>query len=279
MEEVKYKRHGYRLIGSVSNFEKSCLELGETSRRMYNGDTYSIYRYGDQIKLVLYRYEHNRKSGRGKRKNDESITTPEERFQSSLSRARARIYELAACNEFEYFCTFTLDGEKVDRHDLAAFRKSFAHFIRNENARRLGDNKIRYLVIPEQHKDGAWHMHGLLSGLSGQLVKNKHGYLDWPRYAERFGFFNCSEIRDRQATAGYMVKYVTKDIAATTRAAGEHLYFASQGLKGKEVIAKNNRGGLPDDLAFDYEGDYVKTAIIDEEMLAKILLKHYEFTI
>lgn len=278
MEEVKYKRHGYRLIGSVSNFEKSCLELGETTQRRYNGDTYSIYRYGDQIKLVLYRYEHNRKSGGGKRKDEESITTPEERFQSSLSRARARIYELAACNEFEFFCTFTLDGEKVDRYDLAAFRKSFAHFIRNENARRLGDNKIRYLVIPEQHKDGAWHMHGLLAGLSGQLEKNKHGYLDWPRYAERFGFFNCSPIKDRQATAGYMVKYVTKDIAATTRAAGEHLYFASQGLKGKEVIAKNNRGGLPEDLIFDYEGDYVKTAIIDEEMLAKILLKHYEFT-
>lgn len=278
MEEVKYKRHGHSLIGKVSNFEKYALELGETSRRMYNGDTYSIYRYGEQIKLVYFCYEHNRKSGRRKRKDEESLTTPEERFQSSLSRAKARIYELAACNEFDFFCTFTLDGEKVDRYDLAAFRKSFAHFIRNENARRLGDNKIRYLVIPEQHKDGAWHMHGLLSGLSGQLVKNKHGYLDWPRYAERYGFFNCSEIRDRQATAGYMVKYITKDIAATTRAAGEHLYFASQGLKGREVIARGNRGGLPEDLTFDYEGDYVKTAIIDEEMLAKILLKHYEFT-
>ena len=44
------------------------------------------------------------------------------------------------------------------------------------------------------------------------------------------------------------------------------------------MIAKDNRGGLPDDLVYDYEGDYVKTAIIDEEMLAKILLKHYEFT-
>lgn len=278
MAEVKYHRHGYSLIGNVSDFERSCLELRETTQRRYNGDTYSIYRYGDQIKLVLFRFEHNRKTGGAKRSEKGCTTTFEERFQSSLSRARSRIYELAACNEFEFFCTFTIDGERFDRYDLSTFRKSFAHFIRNENARRLGDDKIRYLVIPEQHKDGAWHMHGLLSGLSGQLVKNKHGYMDWPRYAEKYGFFNCSRIKDRQATAGYMVKYITKDIAATTRAAGEHLYFASQGLKGREVIAKGNRGGLPDDLVFDYEGDYVKTAIIDDEMLAKILLKHYEFT-
>lgn len=278
MAEVKYYRHGYSLIGNVSDFEKSCLELGETTRRRYNGDTYSIYRYGDQIKLVLFRFEHNRKTVGAKRKLEESITTSEERFQSSLSRARSRIYELAACNEFEFFCTFTIDGEKLDRYDLTAYRKSFTHFIRNENARRLIDDKIRYLVIPERHKDGAWHMHGLLSGLSEQLEKNKYGYMDWPRYSERYGFFNCSRIKDRQATAGYMVKYITKDIAATTRAAGEHLFFASQGLKGREVIAKENRGGLPDDLVFDYEGDYVKTAIIDDEMLAKILLKHYEFT-
>lgn len=95
--------------------------------------------------------------------------------------AKARVNELALCNEFEYFCTFTQSDELRDRFDLKAFRKDFAMFVRNENRRR--EKKIKYLLVPERHKDGAWHMHGLLMGLtSDDLYPNEYGYLDWARY-------------------------------------------------------------------------------------------------
>lgn len=30
---------------------------------------------------------------------------------------------------------------------------------------------MQYLLIPEHHEDGAWHVHGLLSGLPGGVLR------------------------------------------------------------------------------------------------------------
>ena len=98
------------------------------------------------------------RKGRKKREKEQPQGgSEEERLRSSISRAKSRVNELALCNEFEYFCTFTQSDELRDRFDLKAFRKDFAMFVRNENRRR--EKKIKYLLVPERHKDGAWHMH------------------------------------------------------------------------------------------------------------------------
>ena len=31
--------------------------------------------------------------------------------------------------------------------------------------------KITFVLVPEQHKDGAWHEHGLISGLPGEDIR------------------------------------------------------------------------------------------------------------
>lgn len=58
---------------------------------------------------------------------------------------------------------------------------------------------------------GAWHMHGLLSGLTDddlrlftlreklpqnirKVLKNGEKVYNWERYSKKFGFFTCSEI-------------------------------------------------------------------------------------
>ena len=221
------------------------------------------------------------------KKESKSARPVEERLAASLSRTKARILELALCNEFTFFCTFTQDSEKVgSRFDLAAFRKDLAQFIRNQNRGR--EQKIQYLLIPERHKDGAWHMHGLFSGLEigrdlieftladrlphrlRNCLKNGQKVYNWGKIAQKFGFFTATEIKSHSAVSRYITKYVTKEVAAQGLKEGRHLFFASQGLKGRETVIKNGVGidgelvRCPfSDNEFDFENEYVKIKWID----------------
>ena len=67
------------------------------------------------------------------------------------------------CNPWEYFVTLTIDPAKYDRYNLKEFHKHNAQFVRDYNKKHGA--KIKYLIIPEQHKDGAWHEHGLFLGI------------------------------------------------------------------------------------------------------------------
>ena len=112
---------------------------------------------------------------------------------NNLARARTKIFEYAICNNFEYFVTLTLNSDR-DRHDLGGYIKDLGQMIRNY--RRLYDVNIQYLLIPEQHADGAWHMHGLLLGLpESHLRKNENEYMEWPYYTDRFGYMSIDKIR------------------------------------------------------------------------------------
>lgn len=168
---------------------------------------------------------------------DEEERRDQERFESSITRARSRVKELALCNDWDYFATFTLCEEKQDRFDLRLWVRDLGRWIGNYNKRY--NCKLQYLIIPEQHKSGAWHAHGLLRGLSpDSLVRNEYGYLDVPYYRNRFGYISLSAIKSRERCSTYVSKYITKDTAATCRAmgAGTHLFYASRGLEGREVV-------------------------------------------
>lgn len=221
-------------------------------------------------------------------KKERETSDGSDRFRQSLSRSRARVFELAACNEFQYFGTFTLDEKMRDRFNLADFRKAFAQYVRNLNRSRPAEKKIKYLMIPEQHKDGAWHMHGLLLGLGEedlrafnlsekiperikrQIRKGETVY-DWTGYRDRFGYFTATAIKNPEAVSKYITKYLTKDIDSNARESGEHLFFASQGLKGRTTLVKNRFGRCPVE-SWDFENDYVKTATFKTADIPKKLL-------
>lgn len=159
------------------------------------------------------------------------------RFDSSLSRAKTRVTELALCNPWSHFVTMTLCKEKQDRFDLKQWVKDLGNWIQNYN-KKFGC-KLLYLIIPEKHSDGAWHAHGLMNGLAPEsLVINEHGYLDLPYYRSRFGYISFSAVKDHERVARYITKYITKDQCQTCRdmGRGAHLYYASRGLALREVV-------------------------------------------
>lgn len=235
-------------------------------------DFIKAYKYGGKcIKIVFFKYQRAKPfpdyaEGLLEYLEDSALDTPfdiinkhiYERFESSISRTRSAIFEIALCNDFEWFCTFTIDKEKADRFNLADFRAHLSQFIRNQNRYREEGDQIKFLLIPENHKDGAWHMHGLLMGLKEgtDLVKNEHGYLEWKKYRSRFGFFSCSRIKSHEACSRYITKYVSKSLFETKIKSGGHLYFASKGLKRKELVCIEDFPLESDE--WDFENDYVK---------------------
>ena len=77
----------------------------------------------------------------------------------SVSRAKRKIYDFGICNDWTHFLTITFNSKKINRFDLLEVKNKFLKYLRNYT--RI-DNDFKYLVIPELHKNGALHFHGLV---------------------------------------------------------------------------------------------------------------------
>ena len=82
-----------------------------------------------------------------------------EDIERSMRRARAKVRRLALANEFQYFVTLTLDEMMVDRYDMSAVVKKLNAWCSNAVQR----HGLKYLLVPELHKDGAVHFHGFFN--------------------------------------------------------------------------------------------------------------------
>lgn len=204
-----------------------------------------------------------------------------ERVAGSLSRTRNTVYEIAACNDFQWFFTGTLNPEWHDRNDLGEFRKKLSQAIRD--FRKKTGESVYYLIVPERHKNGAWHVHGLIGGLSESYLHRfepterlplrilnrvrEHGDVyNWEYYSEKFGFTTLTPIRDKAAMTAYITKYITKDMTVNALESGAHLYYASIGLNRADVLFAGSGGVEMKALAslvYDYENDYVRVKNLD----------------
>lgn len=172
------------------------------------------------------------------------------KLSSSISRTKRVILELALCNDWDYFITMTLNDKKVDRFDLEAWHRKFTEWLKYRR-KQYGLN-IQFLLVPEQHGDGAWHAHGLIRGLmpldlvpfsgmdaagyrseDGKRLPRKlreSDYLNWREYQASFGFCSLGPLKNKEAASFYVTKYITKDLARCVSACGKHMYWASRGL-------------------------------------------------
>lgn len=250
----------------------------ETVSDTFTREWFKIVWYGDECggKLIKFKYG-NPYLKKCKRllalPNDENETDKEaKRLSASLSRTKRRIFEIAACNPWNWFFTGTLDGEKCDRNDLNGTFKRLAQFLRDYRKKQTGE-RITYLIVPEQHKDGAWHFHGLISGLSEtelhcfglseqlperirKTIESGVNVHTWKEYERRFGWATFTAVRSQKAVSMYVTKYITKDMVASNVGTNRHLYYASQGLKKPEVVAEGHTN-FNNCQTLDYENDYI----------------------
>ncbi len=209
----------------------------------------------------------------------------EEKTDNNISRTRSTIFELAFCNPWEWFFTATLNPEKYDRENLDKFHKDLTQWLRDYG--KLHGCKIKFLLVPELHSDGkSWHMHGLLSGLPVQQLKQfkigdkmglklaekvKRGDLvyNWLPYLKKFGFCDLEPVRSHEAVSKYMTKYISKSLDNSVRELGAHMYYCSRGLNRAKQIKK---GTMFADIAPDFVNDYCRITWVDDEETAISLI-------
>lgn len=160
------------------------------------------------------------------------------------------LYEYSRANIWQYFITWTIADENI-RYDYQKCTKKFRQWLNNLKKRKIND--LEYVVVPEKHKDGAWHFHSLVNGnLQPYLVTNEFGYLDFN--FKKLGFVNIQEVKDTYKVSNYITKYITKTL--DDEFINSQRYFVSKGLKKAEHtkqfvnIANINLSPITDDLHY-----------------------------
>lgn len=199
----------------------------------------------------------------------------------SLNRTVQNIYQYALNNRWQYFITLTFNPDKVDSMDYDKCMGSVRKWFNNQRSRYAPE--LKYLLVPEQHESGAWHVHGLISECgamkfadSGRVAVGKKAYKrtadnsDKPTIYNMSGWINgystAIEIKngaeDSAKMASYITKYITKDLCV--KIAGKRRFYPSNNLEKAECFEYNLHPDTIRDMIYSYDIDYIKTQDIPE---------------
>lgn len=204
---------------------------------------YKVKCYNDCLYRVTKRLFTPSPTPKAKQKHEDK---PVGKFESALSRAKNIVREVSLCNNWDYFVTLTFDRGKWDRYDLKGRVKELMQYIQNLNKQGYD---IKYVLVPEFHKDGAVHLHGLMSGIPVECRpewwpvsvnrKDDGTYYDHcPLFSNRYGYSSVEPVRDMIAVGFYVSKYITKSMAKNADLKGVHTYYRSKALnKSIEVCS------------------------------------------
>lgn len=156
--------------------------------------------------------------------------TQEENETRSFNRTKNKIYDYSRCTNWEKFITFTFNKEKVDRYNFDECSRVVRQWIHNQ---RRNAPDLQYLLVPELHKDGAIHFHGLLANTgkmkfvdSGKRTKDKQVIYNMGAWSN--GFTTAIDVYNTHGVSKYIGKYITKELCALTK--GKNRYFVSTNL-------------------------------------------------
>lgn len=198
--------------------------------------------YGDYERYKVFEQPVNIPNNRGKTGIRGHAENKEESIRKSIQRARDKIFGYILANEWTYWATQTFSADVLDRYNLD-------EIVRKYNRRLLYLKKkydgLKWLIVPEQHKDGAYHLHMFCYGIPQDRVKySGYTYFNKEKQISRkvynwidtvdFGFNDYIYIGDcdpleRLKMAKYVTKYITKDLAE--KRFNKKMYWVSKGLK------------------------------------------------
>lgn len=212
------------------------------------------------VKLVPPKRDHETSEEKQSRENLNLI--------NSINRTKRKIYDLARSCEWEYFITLTFDGSKIDRTDFKQCMAKVRVWLQNQRRDYAPD--LKFLIVPELHKDGvSWHCHGLLADVgnmqfsdSGKVAVGKKAYdkkglyKDFPTIYNLshwgYGFSTGVKIRnnDGHRIEQYILKYITKQSCILAK--GCHRYYASKNLGTPTVKTYYVGGKSQQDIFLDH---------------------------
>ncbi len=170
--------------------------------------------------------------------------------ERAIRRAKQKLADYILCNDFEWFVTLTFDGSKVDRYDYSAGVRPLNTFLSNAVQRK----GLKYVGVPEFHKDGAVHFHFLMNSAlplidSGTVsVEGLKKPVKLATYKRHYKGKPCHTVYNLQgwkmgfSTAihtygerGRVAKYVTKYLEKDVRKVGGRYFLHSSNLRLPQV--------------------------------------------
>jgi hypothetical protein len=211
-----------------------------------------VKEYPTMFKVVIYHndYRLDISHERKERKQRNSL----ENINRSVRRTKSLIQDIMLSNRFDIWATFTFNcrncqpkcnnkpctcsKENCKRYDKDYCFRTMRTWLRNQ---RQKSPKLKYLIVSEQHKDGAYHFHAVLENYDGVLVPTRKktpagqtiynargyysGFTEFVKIGERFDTQDFET--DYQRVIFYISKYITKDMPQVF---GKKRYLCSVGL-------------------------------------------------
>lgn len=228
----------------------------------YKHDVFTVKQYGEHTVKIAYSKTMRESGWEDEREFVKKGSVNSEKLACNLARAKTMVREYALCNPWDWWCTFTIDPKKYNRKNLDAYFKDFSKFLNNYN-RCEEEHRVKYLLVPEQHKDGAWHIHGFIKGIKPQdIFVNEHGYLSWKQYHKKFGYISMAKLKDQERASSYILKYMTKNTDKNVSALHKHLYYNSKGLEKATELYRGTAEYFGD-WDWEHPDGYVKIKSLD----------------
>lgn len=155
--------------------------------------------------------------------------------KSSTRRSKTSVTDYALSNPFSQFITLTFNQKLTDSFNYDLCKKLVSKWINNQ---RRHSPHLTYILVAEKHKSGAIHFHMIVNNFNGELreavnaksgrIIKKKGKTIYNLTGWKYGFSTLSAISNKEATAHYLQKYLTKDFI---EAFNKKRYWCSRGLK------------------------------------------------
>lgn len=138
---------------------------------------------------------------------------------ASLQRTRRVVREILMANHWDWFVTVTFNNVMQDKSNDREVYKQWEKF-RRDIRKRFPD--MYYLAVPERHKSGCIHFHFVAGGITKEELKlvfsghyDKSGREVFNCNAWRYGFSTVTAVEDTEKAAGYLLKYIGKDLGVS----------------------------------------------------------------
>lgn len=142
----------------------------------------------------------------------------------SLKRCKRDIIDLALNNSmhFEYFITLTFDRRELPNGKYS-HENAISALSKWLNNQKHQNKDMYYLIVPEFHKSGQLHFHGLVGNVpkwkfqeatnarTGKRIK-ENGIQIYNLLNYNLGFTTLSVIQDKEKVSNYIAKYATKEL-------------------------------------------------------------------
>lgn len=222
--EIAVYKQGVRELSDAENAYMADVMSAKDS--LYRDNTEYVYNpFTHKVEVASYlenlAYE--------KQRREHSMIT-------SLNRTRSALYGYSRQCKWKYFITLTFSPDMIDRYDFTVcMTKARVWF---NHCRQRKAPKLKYLIVPERHKDGAWHIHGLICDSDGLMItdsgKRHKGQIIYNLSDWRYGFSTATAVTDTYRVSAYIVKYISKELCSVT--AGKQRYYVSKSIPKPEVV-------------------------------------------